>query len=71
MHIEAIKANKKSTTDFEYSTALTEMMLLGNIAIKMKGKDTILEYDGEKGEFTNMDEANEHLTKRYPTGWEL
>lgn len=69
--IEAIKNGGKSTTDFEYSAKLTEMMLLGNIAIKMKDKNTILEYDGEKGEFTNLDEANEHLTIKYPKGWEL
>jgi predicted dehydrogenase len=69
--LEAIKNGTKSTTDFEYSAKLTEMMLLGNIAIKLKEKNTILEYDGEKGEFTNMDEANELLTKKYPKGWEM
>ncbi len=47
------------------------MMLLGNIAIKLKEKNTILEYDGKKGEFTNLDEANELLTKKYPKGWEM
>jgi len=69
--IEAIKNGTKSTADFEYSARLTEMMLLGNIAIRMKGKNTVLEYDGEKGEFTNLDEANQFLTKKYPKGWEL
>ncbi len=68
---EAIKNGTKSSTDFEYSARLTEMMLLGTIAIKMKDKNTILEFDGEKGEFINMDEANELLTKRYPKGWEF
>jgi hypothetical protein len=37
----------------------------------MKEKNTVLEYDGKKGEFTNMEEANEHLTKKYPKGWEM
>ncbi|MCB0730697.1 MAG: Gfo/Idh/MocA family oxidoreductase [Ignavibacteriae bacterium] len=69
--LEAIKNGTKSTTDFEYSAKLTETMLLGNVAIKMKEKNTILEYDGKKGEFTNMDEANELLTKKYPKGWEM
>lgn len=41
-------------------------MLLGNIAIKLKDKNTILEYDGKDGKFTNMDEANELLTKNIP-----
>ncbi len=69
--IDAIKNGTKSTTDFEYSAKLTEMMLLGNIAIRLKDKNMILEYDGEKGEFTNLDEANEYLTKKYPKGWEM
>ena len=35
--IAAIKAGKKSTTDFSYSGPLTEMMLLGNIALRVQG----------------------------------
>jgi predicted dehydrogenase len=69
--LDAIKNGTKSTTDFGYSAKLTEMMLLGNIAIKMKEKETILEYDGKKGEFTNMPEANEYLTKKYTKGFEI
>jgi len=69
--IDAIKNGGKSTTDFEYSAKLTEMMLLGNIAIKMKDKDTILEYDGKKGEFTNVDEANEYLDTKHAKGFEV
>lgn len=69
--LEAIKNGGKSTTDFSYSSKLTETMLLGNIAIKLKEKNTILEYDGEKGEFTNMPEANELLSKEYKNGFEL
>ncbi len=69
--LDAIKNGTKSTTDFGYSAKLTEMMLLGNIAIKMKEKETILEYDSKKGEFTNMPEANEYLTKKYTKGFEI
>ena len=69
--IEAIKNGTKSTTDFSYSAKLTEMMLLGNIAIKMKENNTILEYDGKNGKFTNMDEANQYLTKKYTKGFEV
>ncbi|VAX29611.1 Putative NADH-dependent dehydrogenase [hydrothermal vent metagenome] len=69
--IEAIKNGGKSTTDFSYSAKLTEMMLLGNIAVRMKEKNTILEYDGEKGEFTNMDEANQYLDTKHSKGFEV
>ena len=69
--IEAIKAGKKSTTDFSYSAALTEAMLLANIAVLMQDKYTKLEWDGEKMEFTNLPEANQYLHKEYKQGWSL
>ena len=69
--IEAIKAGKKSTTDFSYSAALTEAMLLANIAVLMQDKYTKLEWDGEKMEFTNLPEANQYLHKEYRQGWSL
>ncbi len=69
--IEACKEGKKSTSDFSYSGALTETMLLGNIAILMQDKNTILEWDSEKMEITNLPEANQHLTKNYRAGYTL
>lgn len=69
--IEAIKTGKKSTTDFSYSGTLTEVMLLGNAAIRMKEEKTKLEWDGEKMEFTNLTDANKYLHKEYRTGWKL
>ena len=69
--IEAIKAGKKSTTDFSYSAALTEMMLLGNIAVLMQEHNTKLLWDREKMEFTNLPEANQYLHKEYRSGWSL
>lgn len=69
--IEAIKKGGKSTTDFEYSSVLTEVMLLANIAVKVKEKNVKLLWDGEKMEFKNMPEANEFLHFQYRTGWSL
>jgi predicted dehydrogenase len=69
--IEAIKAGKKSTTDFSYSALLTETMLLANIAVLMQDKYTKLEWDGKKMEFTNLPEANAYLHKDYRPGWSL
>ena len=69
--IEAIKKGTKSTTDFSYSSKLVETMMLGNIAIRMAAKNTVLEYDGEKGEITNLPEANEFLIREYRDGWKL
>ena len=69
--IEAAKAGKKSTTDFSYSAPLTETMLLGVLATKLQDKNIILEWDGEKGEITNLPEANELLYMPYREGWSL
>jgi predicted dehydrogenase len=69
--IDAIKNNGKSTTDFSYSGPLTEVMLLGNVAIKNADKNTILQWDPVKFEFPNLPEANAFLTKQYSPGWEL
>ncbi|MFC1492929.1 Gfo/Idh/MocA family protein [candidate division KSB1 bacterium] len=69
--IEACKAGKKSTTDFSYAGALTEMMLLGNIAIRTQRQNTVLEWDSDKFEITNLPEANQYLHKEYRTGWSL
>lgn len=69
--IEAIKNGTKSTTDFSYSSRLVETMMLGNIAVLMKGKNTKLEYDGENMTFTNVPEANDLLHYEYREGWAL
>lgn len=69
--IAAIKAGKKSTTDFEYSGKLTEVMLLGNIAVRMQAAKTVLEWDPEKMEFPNLPEANPFIHKEYRAGWFL
>lgn len=69
--IEATKAGKKSSTDFSYSGKLTEVMLLGNVAVLTQEHKTALEWDGEKMEFTNLPEANQFLHFEYRTGWKL
>jgi len=69
--VEAIKNNVQATSNFEYASKLVETMMLGNIAVRMASKNTTLEWDGEKGEITNLDEANEFLMRKYAKGWEL
>ena len=63
--VEAIKANnpKLALSNFDYAAMLTEAILLGNVAMKAGKK---LEYDGEKGKFTNDSEANKFLQPRVP-----
>jgi predicted dehydrogenase len=69
--VAAIKAGKRSATDFEYSGKLTEVMLLANIAVRMQESKTVLEWDPEKMEFASLPEANKFLHKEYRAGWSL
>ena len=64
----AIREERKASSDFEYSGPFTEMVQLGNIALRAK---TRLEFDSKKVEFTNVPEANALLRKTYPEGWIL
>jgi predicted dehydrogenase len=54
---------------FEYGGALTEMVLLGLLAIRLK--DQRLEWDGPNLRFTNSEKANELLHSQYREGWTL
>ncbi len=69
--VAAIKDGKKSTTDFSYSARLTEMMLLGNIALRTAKENLLLEWDGAAGKVTNFPSANEFLEQPYREGWSL
>jgi hypothetical protein len=67
--IEAIRKGTNAGSDFSYGGPLTELALLGVIAIKLNG--TKLEWDAEKMQFTNCPEANQHLNPPYRKGWTL
>jgi len=57
------------SSTFEYGGALTEMVLLGVLAIRLK--DHRLEWDSPGLRFTNNEQANELLHIRYRDGWTL
>jgi len=70
--IAAIKAGKKSTTDIPaYSDPLTEVMLLGNVALRFKDAKVALQWDPVKMEFPNLPEANPFVHKECRMGWSL
>lgn len=58
-----------ASSSFEYGAALTEMVLLGMIAIRLK--DQRLEWDSKRLTFRNNDEANYLLHPPYRDGWTL
>jgi len=69
--IDAIQSDGKASNDFAVAAHLTEIMLLGNVAVRMANRNTTLEYDGVTGRFTNLPEANDLLHYEYRDGWTL
>jgi len=67
---KACKGQAKASSPFEYASKLTETMLLGIVALKT-GQGAQIQYDGEKGEVTNLKEANQYLRREYRKGWTL
>ena len=66
--LDACRTGSATTCNFDYSGAVTEAMLLGNIAFRTGKK---LEWDAEAMQFTNYSEANGLLGREYRKGWEI
>jgi hypothetical protein len=67
--LDAIRNGTKAGSDFSYGGPLTEIALLGIIAIKMGGAR--LEWDSKKARFKNSPEANQYINPPYRAGWKL
>jgi predicted dehydrogenase len=67
--LQAIRNGARAGSDFAYGGPLTELALLGIIAIKLGGQK--LEWDGQTGRFHNSPEANQFLNPPYRAGWSL
>jgi len=67
--IEACKNGKPAGSDFSYGGPLTELALLGVIA--MRFKDQKLEWDSAQGKFVNNTAANAYLKPTFRKGWEI
>jgi predicted dehydrogenase len=66
--IEACKGGKPAVANFGFAGLLTEVVLLGNVAIRAGKK---LSWDGGTMRVTNAPEANEYLYHQYRAGWSL
>lgn len=65
---DGIRGELIPCSHFEYAAGLTEMALLGNLAMQAMCR---IEYDARNMKVTNVPEANRWLTKEYPDGWVL
>ena len=66
--IDACKGGPAPLSNFDYSAPLTEIPLLGTIAIRTQ---KALSWDGPKMKITNVPAANEYVHTRYRQGWAL
>lgn len=66
--LEAIKHGGKTTCNFDYSGALAEAVLLGNVAYRC-GKE--IAWDAAAGKASNAPEAEQFLRREYRKGWDL
>ena len=64
----ACKGEGTPGANFDYSGPLTEMVLLGNLAVRTR---KYLEWDAANMRFSNHEEANRWLTRDYREGWKL
>jgi predicted dehydrogenase len=67
--LEAIRKGTKAGSDFSYGGPLTEIAMLGVIAIRLPGAK--LAWDAAAMQFTNCPEANRFVNPPYRAGWTL
>ena len=66
--LNAIKGGPAAMSNFDYASRLTEMVLLGNVAIRAGKK---IGWDAEKMQVNNAPEANRFVKREYRKGWSL
>jgi predicted dehydrogenase len=67
--LRACKDGKPASSSFEYGGPLTEMVLLGVLAIRLR--NTPLEWDPVNMKVTNNDEADQLIKPPFREGWAL
>jgi predicted dehydrogenase len=64
--VNAAKGKTETSCPFEYAARLTEVMLLGVVALRAGKK---INYDGRNMRVTNVAQANDFLRREYRQGW--
>ena len=67
--IRSCKDGKHASSHFDYSGPLSEMVLMGNLAVRFPNRQLL--WDGEKMAVTNDPEANAYVRRQYREGWSL
>jgi hypothetical protein len=66
--VDAAKGKTTASCPFEYAAKLTEVMLLGVVALKAGRK---IQYDAPNMRITNASGANQYLEREPRAGWSL
>ena len=67
--LQGCKGGTAPASNFDYSGPFTEWILLGTVALRAPEGEK-LEWNGEKGKFTNNREANKYLSRDPRRGWD-
>ncbi len=66
--LKACKGSDPASGNFDYSARLTEIVLLGNVALRSK---KLIQWDGPAMKITNSPESEKFLKDEYRKGWEI
>ena len=66
--VQCCKTGEKASSDFSYSGPLTEVCLLGNVAIRLGGE---IKWNAKKMKAVGRPEADEWISRPRREGWEL
>ncbi len=66
--IDACKGGEPACSNFDYAGPMTEVVLLGNLALRTEG---LLMWDGPNMRVTNNEAANQYVQREYRQGWTL
>jgi predicted dehydrogenase len=73
--VDACKGGAAAGSNFDWAGPLTEVVLLGNVALRLKMREELttrrLLWDPQAMRFTNSDTANQFLRREYRSGWSL
>ena len=73
--LNACKGGPAARSNFDWAGPLTEVVLMGNVALKMEKqlyeKGLKLHIDGPNMKVTNLPEANRYIRDEYREGWTL
>ena len=67
--VRACKGGKPASANFDYAGPLSEMVLLGNLAVRFPNQQLL--WDGQNLQVKNHKQANAFVRRKYREGWTL